>query len=610
MSSFTKQQIHLINPLADRALRDNDLWRLDFEPLNSHLWEVGASGVGKTAVTTDAILFPLFYQGRPCIVMDPVGTLSRRLVWRIGHYPRYLQPYLFNRLVYAARGAPDFVMRTPLYAPKDEHESHYTTANRLIQVIARVDPFLVTASVEGMNAAKTAGTYAGQLAAALKLQVTEVADMLIHPGKWLPRLAQATQADPLLQPAFAYFQQLDDANPAVAARKTGTFLTHVLQFLADPIMRAPYAASGPGLNLDAHVQRGDMILYDYSYISDRDSKLFALLWDFLDTAEWAKRRGIAGREQPCLWCIDEISALTNLHALEHSILGEDINELAAQFARNIGLQLCFISQGIQQLPPAIVTALSQFGTKLVGNLPLLDDALSMAKLLYAYDPYRVKKRNSVWMKMTDPSAPPEVSHTVSASAGWSADVRGSSISETTGRSTHTRPGQNPRVIDETTEEFSLDEQYQLAAQAIQQLPRFHFLIKAASGEGDLTGALRHVSFARLVNGHYPAAALLEAPLADLRRKWGVPVGQLLREIEQRKQQAITLQSRAAPPAAPPAHDHAILKGDDTNHAHPDRPLPDPKRNKHRRRGKRRPAEPPADDHNWQENLWRDSPAGT
>jgi hypothetical protein len=240
-----------------------------------------------------------------------------------------------------------------------------------------------------------------------------------------------------------------------------------------------------------------------------------------------------------------------------------------------------MNQGVTQLPPAVVAALSQFGTKIVFNLPLHDDALYMARMLYEYDPSRVKKKIPVWMNVTEETRE-EVSYSYSLH----------------GETRHYRPASTPTVIDHTTEEFSIDEQYELAAQVIQRLPTFHCLVKAAKGEGDLTGETRKRDFSRLINGHFPDAAALETPLAQLRKMRGVPLDQVLQDIDRRQHQAHIVPAAPRPPAG------AILSGDDPTHDHPERPLPEQKRRKRRRRAAKR-SEAPESAPTWQEDLWRD-----
>ena len=87
------QHIHRLLPQAAPTLRDRDLLPLSMEALNSHLWALGASGTGKTSAIVDMLLWFYFYHGLPCIVMTPVSTLTRRLVWHLARQPRYLQPY-------------------------------------------------------------------------------------------------------------------------------------------------------------------------------------------------------------------------------------------------------------------------------------------------------------------------------------------------------------------------------------------------------------------------------------------------------------------------------------------------------------------------------------
>jgi hypothetical protein len=92
----------------------------------------------------------------------------------------------------------------------------------------------------------------------------------------------------------------------------------------------------------------------------------------------------------------------------------------------------------------------------------------------------------------------------------------------------------PTVIDHTTQEYTLSEQFQLAAEQLMQLGRFAFLLWPALGEGNLTGRVRRISIAKLDTGQYPDEAVI-APLRDLlRQREGIPLATLLDQIQTRR----------------------------------------------------------------------------
>jgi hypothetical protein len=133
----------------------------------------------------------------------------------------------------------------------------------------------------------------------------------------------------------------------------------------------------------------------------------------------------------------------------------------------------------------------------------------------------------------------------------------------------------------------------MAADAIRSLPKFHFLVRPALDEGNLTGALRRVTLEWLDKGLYPDDARVAEVRRRLRKRDGMPIATLLAEIASRRQQAI---------GETPRQGNAILKGDGS-HAQVPRPLPTQKRSKPQQ--KTQSGETVSDGDGWQEGLWQD-----
>jgi hypothetical protein len=151
----------------------------------------------------------------------------------------------------------------------------------------------------------------------------------------------------------------------------------------------------------------------------------------------------------------------------------------------------------------------------------------------------------------------------------------------------------PQVIDERTTEFTADEQFLLAADAIRKLPKFHFLVRPALDEGNLTGMLKRITLERLDVGLYPDDAMIAEARRRLRKRDGVAITTLLDEIAARRQQTIR---------ETPQQGNAILKGDGS-HAQVPHPLPTQKSSKPRRKPKgQREADERSDA--FQEGLWQ------
>jgi hypothetical protein len=360
---------------------------------------------------------------------------------------------------------------------------------------------------------------------------------------------------------------MDPTKRALHDRRTGSLQTKLVPFLADPLLLATFAGSGAGIDWAKEVQQGRTILLDFGGETDRERRQFKLIWCFLEIVEFLKSRGVGGREQPVLLVMDEISDLLGPRTNDRSILGQDLHELITVWARNVGVKLCLAHQYPSQLELTVNNALRQLGTQVIGNIQDPEDALYLARQFHRYDPHLVRKREPVWMNVQYGAGPGSYSV--------------------------------PEVIDHTTTEFTPDEQYLLVADAIRSLSRFHFLVRPAMGEGNLTGKVRRVSLERLDAGLYPHDATVAEVRRRLRKRDGIAVEQLLVDIEKRRQEALTVTPVKA------KNEDGILQGD-SSHAHS---IPT---NKHK--NKRRPtrsqaqakpdnAEAAGDDPSWQAGLW-------
>ena len=93
------------------------------------------------------------------------------------------------------------------------------------------------------------------------------------------------------------------------------------------------------------------------------------------------------------------------------------------------------------------------------------------------------------------------------------------------------------------------------AERFRNLPRFHFLVRRAAGEGSVSQALRTVNIGAVDAGRYPDDAQIAVARRQLRQRDGFPVATLLAEIQDgRIAHAINSQT----------NEHAILEEDAAN----------------------------------------------
>jgi hypothetical protein len=122
----------------------------------------------------------------------------------------------------------------------------------------------------------------------------------------------------------------------------------------------------------------------------------------------------------------------------------------------------------------------------------------------------------------------------------------------------------PTIVDYTTEEYSINEQLQLLTQAIQDLPQYHFLVKASGKEGQLAAPLKMLDISHLDQGIYPDQACVAEACRRLIERSGFSKEQVLTEIKQRISKPVNKKQVKA------AKESVI---NNTRHGKPDHDLP-------------------------------------
>ena len=269
---------------------------ISFSALRNGVRWVAGPGTGKTRGLALTMVWPHLWRALPAIVLDPTGALCNNILYKVPFFPGEIRRRLWQRIKYVDMAATDYIVRMPLYQRRRD-ETLFAVANRFVQVIERQDPFLQTASIEGLNALKEAGIAGGMLMTALGLQVTELGSLLAEPEAWLGRLQEAQKAHPELRRAVKFFRTFAKLKPDLQQRKAGSLMAKLLPFLADPLLQAAFAASGPGLDWAEEVRQRRTVLLDFGGETDRTRRQFKLIWCFLDILEFggfciSPRKGI------------------------------------------------------------------------------------------------------------------------------------------------------------------------------------------------------------------------------------------------------------------------------------------------------------------------------
>lgn len=464
-------------------------------------------GAGKSRFLGRILVWHDFVRATPQVVIDPTGGTIANFVDKLNRWARdyerrfwktYKQPLTPEWIRYIERVRQQLVDRVvyvdmngqggfPLYYRLTEDESLFDIAQRFVEMIRRLDPALETASVEGFNALYKVATYCGMILSALGLQITEAEDLLRNPKAWKERLEQALALNPQVRPAVAFFKEYSKMKPEQQIRQSGSFLTKILAFAADPKLDTMFGQRERTLDFETVVSNNQTILLDFSKIHNAERRRMLLLWVCAEVFAFVKVRGTVGRKKPMAVCIDELSQILGYQQSGQSIMAADVEEWVSVIARNYGCWLTLGHQSLSQVDKRIQAALMQCN-QMIGVIPNAEDARQVAEAFFHYDPYLVKKETPVYMAISsDPYYDP-----VWAMEG-NLEVQIDHVSTRT----------TPTIIDYTTEEFTIEEQLQLLTQEIQHLPRFHFLARASGVEGQLTAPLRLLDISPIDKGIYP-----------------------------------------------------------------------------------------------------------
>jgi hypothetical protein len=504
-----------------------------FNPL--HL--MAGPGSGKSRFLGRVLAWHDLVHGTPQIIVDPRGGAIQNLIDKLNRWApeyerrfweRYKKPLppewvryidhvrqqLVNRIVYIdMNGQGSF----PLYHRLSEDESLFDMSQRFVELIRRLDPALETASVEGFNALYKVGTYVGMILSALGLQITEAEDLLRHPQEWHGRFEQALAVDPYVRPAVEFFRDYIKRSD-LRARRADSFLVKILAFAADPTMAAMFGSGTRSLNGDDVIKHKQTVGLDFSKVNIAERRRMLMLWICSEIFSYVKSRGSAGRAAPLAIIVDELSQILGYQQQGQSIMAADIEEWVSVIARQYGTWLTLAHQNLSQVDKRIQSALME-GNQMIGVIPNHHDAQEVAEHFFRYDPFWTKKKIPRYMAISsDPYYDPVDAMTI---GGWETQLD------------HISTRTTPTIIDYTTEEFTIEEQLQLLKQQIQDLPQYHFLVRASGKEGQLAAPLRLLDISQVDVGIYPDEERVAETCRRLIKRSGFSKEEILAQIEQR-----------------------------------------------------------------------------
>jgi hypothetical protein len=494
---------------------------------------VGAPGTGKTILESLMLLCHLI-RGLPGVVLDPLGTLSDaflfRLLWFVSEYPKGEDKVFRQRLRYIPLGDEFVVTCFPIYYQR-HGESLWDAGNRLITVLERSSPQLATSPLT-WPAAKRLGLNAGMLFTALGYGgLTEIESLLFQTINWQQsgKFDEAIRRNPQATDAVSYFRDYFLQLPRSEQRRiAGTFLDQVYPFVQSPTLQAIFSArSTPGIDWEEVEALGQIVILNFKGITDPLARRLAEQWILESLYPHLKERG--RRPIPFVLLIDEFAKLAAQGTEDNKPLTDLFDELMAQYARNNQIFVTAALQSVDQVDERLARTLFRLGTLITGRAGSNCEARTVADHLFRKDIYRVQHYRKVW------AHEPVINSF-----------------------TRSTIGTNHFVIDLEPQYMSLENQIEDAVGMIQKLGALEFLYRPARSEGAVSQEVLSLALADAITdpdtGEYifpyteQDAALISQMQQRLAARTGVPIGEILKEQEERLTTSTSQQPRKPQPA--------------------------------------------------------------
>lgn len=434
---------------------------------------LGMSGTGKTLLLSKVLAFYDFVRGIPTIIIDPVGGAINGLLDSIARCPPEVQPELWERVRYVdMNGRAGNVMGSSLYFSFGDESLHQIAA-RFVDFVRRIDPFLEEAPMQGMNALRPVALHVGMTLSALGLQITEAPALLANHEPYMNRLQS-------LKYSFEYGEIIRYFKHEYSRQQTVSFRNKLYDILLNPVNRAMFGASNPGIDWNEVVSRRLCVLIDLSTETDEYMQRFKMIWMFYTILTYIKKKGYT-RKTPISLFIDELAEMYHMSADE--TFEKDIETLASFKGRNYGVWSTLSHQEQFQFEERTRKSLLSMGTQIIGQTSDPDAAMQYARLYDHYQPYLEKDEKRIW-----------------------------------GSTSLGEMGSYHHVIDTQSITFTPLEQLLLATRKYLDLSPFHFLVKPAG-----VNALRKLSIEGVVPRNPTPIEKIERIKDVLMKKYGTPI---------------------------------------------------------------------------------------
>jgi len=487
---------------------------------NLSIFALGYKGSGKSRFLGRQIAFQDLWRGIPQVIIDPAGGTLQNLLDCVMRAPPPGRRALLARLRYFDMSGKltGRVCPLPLYY-RFGSETWNDVSSRYIRAILTLDPDLTSASIMGANAILRIGGRTGMLLAALGAQISEAGLLLDKPQVLKPRLKQlrAGVDDWGLRDALDFFtQEYMGWEGKKRTQETASFRGKYGLLLRDNPSVAMFGASAPGIDLNQVIEAGHTVCLDFSGDQQNPELLqFKMLWSLYYVMNFIKYRGIGLGHKPLGLIVDEISILSSYDVKSGAgIFEAEIDELYNIWARQGSNWPTMATQESFQLSERLFKTLMGSGTVLVGRTSDMEAAVKIAKELMEDDPERrVKRYDPVYNSQGE-------------------------------------------VVARRRVDLSLEEKYLQDARLFKNQPKLHFLVKQY---GD--GRLRPYPLYELDPGVFPDEGRVAELRALLCSRCGVPIQDVLSEIEARQGELLSAANKDKKPHDKPTPGCDTLSGD-------------------------------------------------
>lgn len=353
---------------------------------NEGLHIVAARNHGKSRFIGDQLIPYDFSKECPIISLDP-GHISDYALWRL--VDTYGPDCLENVRYINMAGQDDKVVPFPLFYRFGDERS-FEIAGRFIELIRRIAPALQNAPVTGLNPLIRIARNAGAILWRLGYQITEMESLLTNPKAWTSRLERALTLDPPLAPAVQFF--IGRGPTAYHPSKADSLLNQLSIFSYDPIARAIFGASVPGIDWREVVEKKLLVLLDFREIRDEELRRFLMLHVFRSLIHYMEFRGL-NTVAPVSIIMDEFSTMMPvLSGDAERLWTNDLNILVQKTMRHTNMFLTLAHQSVSraQFPEAIQDLLLDMGTHMIGRIDDINAAQKLSEQFFAAYPWIMK----------------------------------------------------------------------------------------------------------------------------------------------------------------------------------------------------------------------------